>query len=722
MLAGLTAIAVPIIIHLLNRRRFQKVVWAAMRFLQTSIEKNQKRMQLEDLILLALRCLLVALIALALARPAWRDAVSSFLGGGKSVGVLLLDNSMSMGMSDGTTTRFEKAKQAAEQAIDSMASGSATAVWLVSDIIRDVIPEPTYDLNLARKTIREARLTDRATDLGASIDRAIEVLRTRMGSRREIYLFTDGQQAGWRSLLDVRSRLDRVKDEVRAHIVFVNERDTRNLSVRDIRLASGLAPLDQPLRFEIKVQNHGPQPVKDVRVTLNIDNDPASDEFTLPQLAPGESKGVALFGKLRAEGIHAVHAVASDDRLPGDNRRTLAVRALKQLRVLLADGDPGDGSRASETFFLKHALTPVPADQLANYFIKVQTVSATDLSSTSLDDFDVVILANVSRFSEKWAPTLASYVRRGGGLLIFAGDQVETGFYNEVLLQRHALLPAVLGAARGQADQADEFFPLQSKDYGHPVTSLWNDPGAGTLSSIRVFRHLLLLSLSGTNAPPAAAGIAEAGLPQVVLSFADGTPAVMERTFGLGRVVLFSSTADTAWNDLPVRPAFVPLLHRTLGAVVQRQDEGLNLRVGGKFTRRVSNEFLGKDAAFTNPRKEAATRELRRIDMVQGSPVMQYDRTDDAGLYAVTVTDPQLELSFATQPDPDESNLDDLSSEQYQALKSVAEIYNWGPGFSLRQLVERQRSGVEFWSMLIAAALVLALCESFLGQWFSRSR
>ena len=91
MLAGLSAIAIPIIIHLLNRRKFQKVVWAAMRFLQLSIEKNQRRMEIEDMILLVLRCLLVAMIALALARPTVREAVGAFLNGGKSVGVLLLD-------------------------------------------------------------------------------------------------------------------------------------------------------------------------------------------------------------------------------------------------------------------------------------------------------------------------------------------------------------------------------------------------------------------------------------------------------------------------------------------------------------------------------------------------------------------------------------------------------------------------------------------------------
>src|SRR5262245_61369488 len=120
LLVGLTAVSVPIIIHLLNRRKFQKVVWAAMRFIQTSVERNQRRMRVEDMILLALRCLLLALLAFALARPALKNSSSDFLGQSKVTGVIILDNSGSMGMGDGTMTRFEKAKKAAEQALETM--------------------------------------------------------------------------------------------------------------------------------------------------------------------------------------------------------------------------------------------------------------------------------------------------------------------------------------------------------------------------------------------------------------------------------------------------------------------------------------------------------------------------------------------------------------------------------------------------------------------------
>jgi hypothetical protein len=106
LLFGVAAVSVPIIIHLLNRRKFQKVVWAAMRFLKLSVEQNQRRMQIEDMILLALRCLLLALLAWALARPAILSNARDVFGQSKVTGVIVLDNSYSMGVNDGTKTRF----------------------------------------------------------------------------------------------------------------------------------------------------------------------------------------------------------------------------------------------------------------------------------------------------------------------------------------------------------------------------------------------------------------------------------------------------------------------------------------------------------------------------------------------------------------------------------------------------------------------------------------
>jgi hypothetical protein len=177
LLFGAAAIAVPIAIHLLNKRQYEKVTWAAMRFLMASIEQNQRRLRIEDLLLLLLRCALLVLLALALARPALPGGGAGGLFGRSGVtAVLVLDNSYSMGLSDGVTTRFDNAKKALEQVIDSLPVNSAAAVFLAGDGVERAIGEPTFDLNLARKTIREAPLSDRAGNVVPALRAAIETL------------------------------------------------------------------------------------------------------------------------------------------------------------------------------------------------------------------------------------------------------------------------------------------------------------------------------------------------------------------------------------------------------------------------------------------------------------------------------------------------------------------------------------------------------------------
>jgi hypothetical protein len=739
MLAGLAAISVPIIIHLLNRRKFHKVVWAAMRFLQNAVEQNQRRMRIEDMILLALRCLLLALLALALARPAILSNATDVFGQSKVTGVIILDNSQSMGMSDGSGTRFEKAKQAAEGALDSMPAGSATAVLFASDIVQGAIPEPTFDLNLARKALREAPLTDRASDVFPALQKAIDTLKDRLALRREIYLVTDGQAAGWRQLTEIQRALERSRSEIKTSVILVNEHEEKNLGVSDLRLASGLSPVNQPLRFEAKVTNFGKEETRNARVSLSIDGEQPTDEFTIDALPAGATRSVTMFTKLRAEGFHSIAARIAEDRLPADDLRTVAVRAIKEVKVLLVDGEPGNEPRESEVFFLQNALVPVPSEARADYFIKASVITGPELSQARLDDFDCVILANVPDFSDATIKAMENYLRRGGGLMIFPGARVNERFYNEQLFKRSKLLPAELGVARGQADQDEKFFTFQEKNYEHPIVTIWNDPGSGKLASARFFRTYELKpgvlakeqggKEAGQNSPPSpfssvplrADKAEDAGFPQIVLKYADGTPAVMERAWGLGRVVLFSSTADTAWNDLPVRLAFVPLLHRTLGGIVSRQDEGLNVRVGEKFARRVAPEFLDKDVTFFPPR-QTTVRELRRVEMVNGWPAVQFEQTDLAGLYDAKIAEPALALKFAAQADPAESSLDELSAAQLNTLKDVASVMTWTPGMSLKGLVEKGRTGLEFWLPIIIACLALAGVETFLGQWFSRSK
>ncbi|MBI5802156.1 MAG: BatA domain-containing protein [Verrucomicrobia bacterium] len=739
MLFGAGAIAVPIIIHLLNRRRFQRVVWAAMRFVKVSTEKNQRRMLVEDMILLAIRCLMLALLALAVARPAMRSTTHNVFGQSKVTAVIVLDNSASMGVSDGVQMRFDKARKIAEQAVDALPSGSAAAVILASDVAKEVIKEPTHDLNLARKTVREAPLSDRATDLFPSIEKALETLKGRSAIRKEIYVVTDGQLAGWRQLGDIQKTLKTAKEQtgeqqVSAHLVLVGDAQERNLGVSGLVLSSGLAPLNRPLRFEAQVANYGKQESKDIKVSLLVDG-ASADEVTIPSIPPGGTRSVPLNTRFKTEGWHNVTVRIAADRFPGDDTRTLAVRAIREIRVLIVDGEPGTEPRESETFFLGHALVPVSAEETEQYYVKTSTIAPGDMTGTRFDDFDAVVLANVPDFSPDTASAMENFVKRGGGLLIFPGAKVNAAFYNSQLGTARKLLPATFGEPHGDAAQEEKFLTFQTKGYDHPIVALWNDANAGTLASTRTFRSFelnLLPAATGetekssvptpTPAPAQTNAPVSFAAPKAVLRYSDGSIAMAERALGLGRVVMFASTADTAWNDLAVRPAFVPLLHRTLGTLIQRHDDGANVRVGAQFARRLTADLLHKDAVVMAPGAASGTRELRRVELVNGTPVLSYEATDKAGIYEVSIADPATVIKFAAQPDPSESSLSELPAEEVTALGQVVAVQRWHPTLNLREWVEKARVGAEFWLPILMLVLALAALETFLAQYFSRAK
>src|ERR1043166_3614177 len=268
------------------------------------------------------------------ALPAFKNSGADFLGQAKVTAVIIIDNSESMAMSDGTMTRFEKARKAAEQSLESMPAGSSSAILLASDVVNGVITEPTFDFNLARKAIREAPLTDRSTDLLPAVQQALDTLKQRIGIRKEIYLVTDGQLAGWKQMGEIQKLLEGSQRDIRSHVVFVSEHEERNLAVTDLRNASGLSPVKQPIRFEVRVSNFGRDEVRNTRVSLSADNEAPSDEFTIDSLPPGGSKNVSLFAKLRTEGFHSVVARIPEDRLAADDKRTLVVHAINEVRVL----------------------------------------------------------------------------------------------------------------------------------------------------------------------------------------------------------------------------------------------------------------------------------------------------------------------------------------------------------------------------------------------------
>ena len=726
MLIGISAIAVPIIIHFLNRRKFKTILWAAMKFVKLSVDQNQRRMRLEDLILLLIRCALLALLAFALARPALKSSSTDVLGQAKVTGVLVLDNSYSMDLRgrDGKTA-FEQARAAAKATLNAMPSGSAVGVLLASDIVQGVIDEPTYDLNQAHEEIDLAKVSHHATDLFPAVGRAVEILKGRAALRKEIYVITDGQASGWQQNADIQKLIEANKGDINVYVLRVGEQEPpRNLAITKMDISSGLTPAKHPLRFEIEVANHDDNEATDVAVGLYVDGekDPR-DQVTIPAVPAGGTISVPLYTRLEKEGYHSIRAAFPEptqyDALPADNQNLLVVRAMKEVRVLIVDGDrEARDIRDHESFFLQVALSPVE-----NHYVKVDVKSPEQYAQGGLNRYTAVVMANVPRFTPDNVAGLQTYLRNGGGLIFYPGDKIDADFYNRELFEKHGLLPSPWGDPSGDATQDEVFVEFQKRAYEHPVTALWNNPEFGELGVARTFRWL---PLDERAEQPE---VKEAGPAKVVLRFENkpkageeegtlGIPAIMEREWGEGRVYQFSSTADTDWGDLPIRAAsVVPLGDRIIGSVQAHQDAGLNLRVGQPFLQSLAAHQNNSEGTVLMP--ALAQTNTLTAEVLNDRPVLQFKDTHRAGLYEFQLKGDSQRTLFAVQPDQRESDLRKIVDAD---LPKGAKLIHWDANMDFKAKVQEARVGAEYWLLNLLIVFALAGLETYLAQKFSQSK
>ncbi|MBE7213217.1 MAG: BatA domain-containing protein, partial [Gluconacetobacter diazotrophicus] len=640
VLAGLGAIAAPVVIHLLNRRRTQVIPWAAMRFLLATAQRHKRSFDLEQWLLLLLRCLVVVCLALAFARPVLHPGGGTGDGaGGPTIAVLLLDQSASMGQSNGLQTRFEQAKSRGREILDALAPGSQAALFLVANRVNPVVPRPTANLTLVRRSLDLAEPTVRTNDYLTAIKQALDTLRPINGAGKEIDLLTDNQASAWQDLDAIRAALA-LSPEVRFKVVGLGERGEDNLAITAVQPDSAAPAAGQLVGCQVQVSNHSAAPAAGVRVTLSVDNGPPVDETTVERIEPGQSRAVRLSARFPKAGFYVLNAAIPPDRFPADDQRALAVHVLERREITVVEGGAAATPQERDAFFLANALVPVPPARRADYYLKVAAVQPSWLATADLARSPLILLADVAAPDPATSQKLLKYVQDGGSLVVFPGSRVQPDAYNNDPALR-ALLPAKIGT-RIDAARDGKLAAWQARDYHHPVTALWNDPANGNLGTVRASQYFPLT-------PSDAA--------QVVVSYADGAPAVVARACGKGKVVLFGVPATTRWSNLPIHPDFVPLLRRLVDFLSSDPaGSGLAVAPGGVFQQVVNGDLAGRELTIVRP--GGVTRPAGKVELVGQEAVVRYRDTEQAGGYRLKAAGEDATVAaFAVDIDPQESDL-----------------------------------------------------------------
>ena len=703
VLGGLAAISIPVAIHLLNKFRVRRIDWGAMRFLMDSLRKNERRVKIEDLILLILRCLLFALLVLAFARPVLKALSAGAEGTGPVAAVVLLDNSASMRQSHGATTRFDEAKKAVKDWADKQESSSLAALFLVSNRTEALVAKPTADFSAFRKALEGARPTDRGTDLAQGIRLAYQELVTLSGRPREIRVYTDDQSSAWSRLEEVR-KLAADNPEIRLIPVVVGKQGEDNLGVIGLRAVGGIPAAKMPSTFRVEVGNYGSAAAEGVRLALSVDGAPSASDTIIPRIGAGATQAVDLPVSFADPGHHVVTASISPDALTVDNERTAVVDVVSHMNALIVEGGEAETKTDRDGYFLANALVPLPRDRMLQYYLGVTFTTPAGLDKTSLSEADIVFLSNVGDLPPATAEALKAYVSAGGSLVIFPGALTDPERWKNVPALWD-MLPATMGAARTPPDGA-KFLAWQSSDLEHPVSALWNDPSQGSLGSIHVAQYFPL-----TLKTPADG----AARPSVIVRLSNGDPAAVEWAFGKGRVVLFNSSATPDWNNLALHPAFVPLVQRLLGYLNRRNEARLILAPGDSFRATVDPDLRGKEFSVQEP--DGSRRVAGRVELEGDEAVIRYSGTQSAGAYRIYAGQNETPVAaFAVQVDPRESDLRQLEPSELESLS------NPPAEGGVKKPASQWIVTHEFWTTLIWVAAVLALVEMTLAFRFSQAR
>ena len=552
LLAGLAA-GVPILIHLINRHRALVHRFPALRFLLMADRRTARKFRLYQLLLLALRVLAILLLALLLSQPRWGDEASAALALPPQATVVLLDNSLSMQLRDGQETRLARAKTLAGQLLEGIAApDSAVVLPLVTDDADTDAKPPLLGADAAAlwDQVRAISASHAAVDIAAAVQRAIGILQESTASRRRLMLLTDLTVHGWEGFRV--SDLPRVPEDLAVHVIRLGspQRDA-NALLSGVRVTESPFIEQTPLDVTVWVRNYSDEPVRNLRVDLLLGGETVGQQLT--DLAADEEVNVPFRIVAPEAGLHWGEVRLQGDAFTEDDRFYVALQTVAPARVLVVDGDPGTSLFESETFYLLSALQP--RGSLGSPLFHPKPLVWEGLEQERLSDYSVIVLCNVEALSPQVRQGLHQFVTDGGGLIFFIGHQVDATRYNTLFYGSDTpLLPAALG----EPVQLPEETPvtLQLADGAHEAVAVFSGGAADMLTRSRFYRYFSVAEAESADA-------------DVLLSYDDGRPFLLERSLGRGRVLLFTSTADRDWTDLPTRTAYVPLMHSLVGYAAQ---------------------------------------------------------------------------------------------------------------------------------------------------------
>lgn len=521
-LFGLFALAIPILIHLFNFRRYRKIYFTNVRFLAAIRQETRKRSELKQLLILLSRLLAVASLVLAFAQPYIPSPLQQKKMSGQQAISIYIDNSFSMEATNSDGSLLETAKS---RAIEIAGACSPSDQFLL--VTNDA--GSRYNLPVSREEfidlVKGIELSPVSVPLSTIVLRQKEALDRTRAMGRTLYLVSDFQRA----TSDLASL---PPDTVTSYLLLPLEPGKRsNLSLDTAWFDSPVQQPGQPSVLKIRVRNNGEKAVEKIPVRLTISGQPKA--VASVALEQGAGTEISLSFTNEAGGSQSGTLEIMDYPIVFDDKLFLAYDLVSSLPILAIHG--GD-----ESLYLNALYGSDSTFILTNAQVK-------KLDYSSLSRYRVILLNGLGDISTGLSRELTRYARNGGELVIFPGGAVNPDHYGLFFAGLGLPLPAERDTSAKRVDFVNTESTLFSDVFEKNAAGKVVLPENADLPT--AFFHYRL------SGPASETG-------EVLMRLENGDPFLTAFYPGNGRVYLFASPLDPSMTNFPRHPLFVPVMVR----------------------------------------------------------------------------------------------------------------------------------------------------------------
>ena len=578
-LPGAALVLLPILIHILSRLRYRRVRFAAMEFLLESEELNRRRLILEQLLQLLLRILAVLLIVLLISRLLLDPGRLLMLRGASAHHVVLLDDTLSMRDREGDESVYREALMTLETMLveGSRQAGAARVTILpLTDPRRPIVSDRILDGAFVQEFVPRLRNLPCSFRSASPVDgltAAKDILAADGSVAPQVHVLTDLRASDWNNRPEVTAALESLRS-IGAGVDLIRvARDARpNVGIRQLTSETLAVAQGVPWRMTLRMKNHGSSKISGLRGTVYLDGASLPGKVLIPDLEPGVELEVSHDLSFDSEGRHQVEVRLDEDALREDNRRMLVVEVTERRAVLILDDD----GRQEDAAFVAAALSADPV--LTGLTADIR--ASQSLTAAELQTYDCVYLLNIRDLPADLVLLLAEYVRGGGGLAWFPGDQASISWYSETLRAPETrLFPVPLGTIQQSAsevpsDAADEIAFVTPVFEKHPIFAVYNTPDSPFPETVQIARWFQVTGDWNADDTERADGV------RTLMRLQTGEPVAFEHSLGQGKILTFLMGAGRRWSNWPVAPAApgYVVTHLLLHQYLQKPAEGLELR------------------------------------------------------------------------------------------------------------------------------------------------